>query len=115
MNKSKLLKPVFALSVGAMCLAGCTVRETAYQTPGGTVAESEIDVTGPPPAPLVDDVTVSPGPGFVWIGGAWAWVGGRWEWERGRWDHRPHAGAVWVPHHYEFHNGRHVFTRGHWK
>jgi len=113
--KKSILKPILALSLGAICLTGCTVRETTYPADGGVVTESEVDVEGPPPAPLVDVETASPGPDFVWIGGSWVWGGGRWQWEKGRWDHRPHPGAEWVPHHYAYHNGRHTFTRGHWR
>ena len=115
MNRLMLAKSLVIVSLSAICLGGCTVRETAYSTPGGVATDTEVDVSGPPPAPLVDVETASPGPDFVWIGGSWVWVGGRWSWEAGRWEHRPHPGAVWVPHHYEYRNGRHVFTRGHWR
>jgi hypothetical protein len=106
---------MLALSLGAICLTGltgCTV--TAYPN-GGVAVDGEVDVVGPPPAPLVDVETEAPGPDYVWIGGAWAWEGGRWNWDRGRWASRPHPGAVWVPHHYENRGGRHTFTRGHWR
>lgn len=112
MKKLAIRKSLVMLSIGAMCLGGCTVETYG---PPGVVASAELDVPGPPPAPLVDVETASPGPDFVWIGGAWNWVGGRWTWDAGRWEHRPHPGAVWVPHHYAYRNGRHVFTRGHWK
>ena len=113
MKKTMFWKPILLLSIGAICLTGCTIRETGYAD--GGVVESEVDVTGPPPVPLVDVETEAPGPDFVWIGGAWGWGGGRWNWDRGHWEHRPHPGAVWVPHHYEYRNGRHTFNRGHWR
>ena len=106
MKKSALLKialPVFAASLFAV---GCVVY------PARPVAE--VDVVGDPPVPIVEDVTPAPGIGFVWIGGAWAWHD-RWVWESGHWDRPPHPGAVWVPHRYIVHNGRHVFIRGGWR
>jgi hypothetical protein len=49
----------------------------------------------PPPAPVVEQVVVAPGPEFVWVGGAWGWWGGRWVWHPGYW-HRPmHSPAYW--------------------
>jgi len=75
---------------------------------------AEVDVVGDPPVPIVEDITPAPGIGFVWIEGAWAWHG-RWVWEAGHWDRPPHPGAVWVPHRYVVHNGRHIFIRGGWK
>jgi hypothetical protein len=112
MKKLTTIMPVLVVFAVALFLSGCTVRETQYG-PGGTVS-AEVDVEGPPPAPLADEVAISPGPDFLWIPGAWMWDG-HWVWEKGRWDRRPHPGAVWVPHSYAYRNGRHVFVRGHWK
>lgn len=111
MIKFTPLKPIALISAAILLLTGCTVRETHYDA-GGTVSD-EVVVDGPPPAPLVDEVTISPGPDFLWIPGVWVW-NGRWVWEHGHWGHRPHPGAVWVPHRYAYRNGRHVFIRGHW-
>ena len=109
------ISTVAAVAGSVLLLAGCTIREVHYQpAPAPVAVQSEIDVSSAPPAPIVEEVAVSPGPGFVWIGGDWAW-NGRWVWERGRWDHRPRAGVVWVPHRYEYRNGRHVWARGHWR
>lgn len=41
-----------------------------------------------PPPPQPDPVTAAPGPGFIWVPGAWIWLEGCWEWHRGYW-HRP--------------------------
>jgi hypothetical protein len=110
MKKSALLKMALLIFSAAIFAVGCVVY------PAGPVATvgAEVDVAGDPPAPIVEEVTPAPGVGFVWIGGAWAW-NGRWEWERGHWDRPPHPGAVWVPHRYVVHNGRHVFVRGGWR
>src|SRR5882724_6640122 len=85
---------------GSLLVAGCVVRErVAYQSPpvyaGPGVVGGEVEGAEPPPAPIIESVTVAPGPEFIWIGGNWAWGGGRWNWERGRWARPPHAGARW--------------------
>lgn len=85
-------------------VAGCV-------TPVG----GEVEVSGPPPAAYVETAPACPGPGYVWIGGAWAWQGNRWDWDKGRWAQPPHPGAVWVPHHYAEHNGKRTFTQGRWQ
>jgi hypothetical protein len=66
--------------------------------PAGAVVEVAPGVEQPPPPAEV--IVPAPGPEteYVWIGGWWAWEGGRWAWHRGYWGHRPHPGAVWVPH-----------------
>jgi len=110
MKKSTLLKVALLICATSFFAGGCVVY------PGEPVATvgAEVDVAGDPPAPIVEDVPATPGIDFVWIGGAWAWNGG-WVWERGHWDRPPHPGAVWIPHRYVYHNGRHVFIRGGWR
>jgi hypothetical protein len=113
--KAKLLKTVVVACLAGLFVAGCNV----YVRPAGVavVAPGEVEVTSAPPAapPYPEVVTAAPGPEFIWIGGVWTWGGRGWVWERGHWDRRPHPGAIWVPHHYEYRNGRHVFVRGGWK
>ncbi|MGP8199900.1 MAG: hypothetical protein ACLQU4_10400 [Limisphaerales bacterium] len=108
--KIRMLKPIVLAVAMGLCAAGCNV----HMTPPG----AEVVVSGaPPPPPVeVDIETPMPGPGFIWIGGAWVWgPAGGWVWERGHWDRPPFFGAAWVPHHYEMRNGRHVFVRGGWR
>jgi hypothetical protein len=116
MKKSNIIRLGLVLSTCSVLAAGCAVEARG---PGGGVAVSTepgvVYADAPPPAPLDETVTVSPGPDFVWIGGGWVWGGGRWDWERGHWDRPPHPGAHWVPHHYEYRNGRHTFVRGRWR
>ena len=52
-------------------------------------------ITEAPPPPLVETVTLAPGPGYVWIGGDWVWNGG-WVWVAGHWGYPPYPHAVWV-------------------
>jgi len=122
MKKSLLLKAVLPAWAASLLLVGCVVRErVVYRqpAPGTTVvteapASAEVVVTEAPPAPIVEEVVVAPGPGYVWIGGVWAWHG-RWVWERGHWGRPPRRGATWVPHRYVYRNGAHVFVRGGWR
>src|SRR5271170_4663904 len=110
MKNPALLKMALLSCAMTFFVGGCVVY------PGAPVATvgAEVDVVGDPPSPIVDVVPPTPGFGFVWIGGAWA-CHGRWVWEGGHWDRPPHPGAVWVPHRYVIHNGRHVFVQGGWR
>jgi hypothetical protein len=114
-------KGVIFITASSLLLAGCVVRErVAYQQPAPVVVDTapvvgEVDVSGPPPAPIEETVTVAPEPGFVWIGGVYVWGGGGWRWERGHWARPPHPGAVWIPHRYVYRGGRHVWVRGGWR
>jgi hypothetical protein len=118
MNKFKIVKSLALLAAGGLLVAGC---ETRVYGPGGGVAVAtepagaEVEVAGPPPAPMDDVVVgVAPGPDYIWVGGDWGWVGNRWAWHGGHWDRPPHAGAHWDRGHYEYRNGRHVYHRGGW-
>ena len=111
--KTKFLSPgtkILAMPalLGAMMLTyGCVVY------PAEPVG-AEVEVSDDPPAPIIEVTPVAPGPDFIWVGGEWAWHGS-WVWERGHYVRPPHAGAVWVPHRYAVHNGKHIFVRGGWR
>lgn len=55
--------------------------------------------TPPPvqPAPVVEAVPASPGPGYAWVAGHWVWNGSAWYWEAGHWAEAPQTLTVWVP------------------
>jgi hypothetical protein len=117
MKKQSAIKFLLAIVGASLIGSGCTVT---YHPPVVAVdatvpAPVEVEATSAPPPPIDETVTVAPDPSFVWIGGVWVWGGGGWRWEGGHWDRPPHPGAVWMPHHYEFRNGRHVFVRGGWR
>jgi hypothetical protein len=120
MKKIFLFKSALLVLAGSFLAGGCVYRErTVYREPGTQAVTtesvgSEVVVTEAPPPPIVETVTVSPGPEFIWIGGAWVWRG-HWAWQRGHWGRPPHPGAVWVAHRYEYRNGVHVFIRGGWR
>jgi hypothetical protein len=116
MKTLPLMRSILLIAIGSILVSGCVVRErTVYrQAPPPATVGTEVTVTEAPPPPIVETVTVSPGPAFIWIGGVWAWHG-HWVWEAGRWARPPHPGAVWVAHRYEYRNGVHVFIRGGWR
>lgn len=60
---------------------------TPEQTDSAVVASESRSC---PPAPVLEPVLVAPGPGYVWVRGAWAWHGDHWVWHRGYWRH-PHG------------------------
>jgi hypothetical protein len=114
MKKTFLFASLALAAAGVLLTSGCVVRErTVYRSAPAAVG-TEVTVTEAPPAPLVETVTIAPGPGFVWVGGGWVWRN-HWVWERGHWAHPPRPGAVWVAHRYEYRNGVHVFIRGGWR
>ena len=69
--KDKLVsRSLLALAAGSLLLGGCVYRErVVYRQPVSGETESEVEVGGPPPAPIVEEVGVAPAPGFIWIGG----------------------------------------------
>lgn len=68
----------------------------------------------PPPPPPRESVVVSPGSGYIWIGGDWVWRGG-WYWSGGYWAWPPYPGAIWMRGYWTRapHGWRHV--PGHWR
>jgi WXXGXW repeat (2 copies) len=101
---------VLLLLGSLIALSGCYVgvRGGAY--------EGEVEVDGPPPAVQDEAVIASPGPGYVWIGGAWDWNAGRrnWDWKSGRWERPPRSGVTWERGHFETRSGHHYYRSGHW-
>ena len=69
------------------------------QPPAPVPSQEEAVAAEAPPAPVTEIIPAAPGPevDYLWIGGGWWWEG-RWMWHPGYWAHRPHAGAIWVPH-----------------
>ena len=116
-----------ALIVG---LAACVVHDTPPVNPGygyygpqpygpqsygpgygpdyaatGSVGEpSPYSVDSMPPEPLYEQMTPSPGDGFVWIDGYWHWNGYEWVWVNGRWE-RDQTGYVYVEPNYDYVGG----------
>ena len=104
------------LLAGLFFTAGCVQRERMAEPAGVQASDAgmEVVVDQAPPMPEVETMTIAPGPGFVWVPGAWSWRG-QWVWDRGHWAHPPQAGAVWVSPRFEVREGRKVFIRGGWR
>lgn len=127
-----------ALVVGLGGLPACVVHDTAPVNPGygygdgygygpqrfgpaagdasGGVSVGEptpYTVSGMPPEPLYEQISTSPGDGFVWIDGYWHWNGYEWVWVNGRWE-RDQAGYVYVEPNYDYVGDQYVYTPGYW-
>ncbi|MEO5366809.1 MAG: YXWGXW repeat-containing protein [Magnetococcus sp. WYHC-3] len=83
---------------------------SALTPPSAMVVASE-----PPPAIRETVVVASPGPGYVWISGAWVWHGSGWGWCAGHWAMPPHPRAHWVAGGWESDHGRRMWRPGHWR
>ena len=70
-------------------VVNCMIN-TASAVPAGPVVIQQA-----PPPPPVETVVVSPGPGYIWVGGEWEWTGG-WVWVGGHWGYPPRPHAVWI-------------------
>jgi YXWGXW repeat-containing protein len=115
MKNSNFVKLVLILSTSGLLAAGCGQRDSG---PGPGIpppAAGEVYVDSAPPPLIVETVPPMPGDGVIWIGGNWFWEGGAWRWHAGYWGHPPTPGAHWVPNHYEYRGGRHVYARGGWR
>lgn len=102
---------------GAACVAclmtACVVVPADQYYRGGYGAYGEVINTAPPGDPG-EVVTVSPGPGYFWIGGYWNWVGNRHVWVGGRWEaHR--SGYAWAPHRWYREGPGWRAAPGHWQ
>ncbi len=70
-------------------------------------------VSSMPPDPLYEQMTPSPGLGFVWIDGYWHWNGYEWVWVSGRWE-QEQDGYVYVEPNYDAGASGYVYTPGYW-
>ena len=87
---------------------------TGYTTGSVSVGEPQpYTVSSMPPEPLYEQMTGSPGVGFVWIDGYWHWNGYEWVWVGGRWEHEQ-VGYVYVQPYYDYSGGTYVYTPGYW-
>ena len=98
--------------------AGVSDRVITYMqnTPTTALAQPAVMVVNSEPPPVrVETVMVSPGPGYVWVSGAWLWSGTGWYWYAGHWAHPPHPRAYWVTPGWEYDHGRRVWREGYWR
>jgi hypothetical protein len=70
-----------------------------------------------PPRPIVERVSVRPGPRYVWVSGYYRWSGRTYVWVPGRWIYPPRPAAVWIAPHWDYVPARHgyVFVAGFWR
>jgi hypothetical protein len=99
-------------TVSAMLLAASLVGTAACAT---AAPRGRVYLRVGPPAPIVETRIVSPGPGYVWIPGAYRWEGRNYVWVPGRWDRTPRARAVWVPARWVHDRRGWYVIDGHWR
>jgi uncharacterized protein YcfJ len=83
--------------------------------PAAPPAEYDADnAAQAPPPPQTEVVVTAPGPGYVWIPGAWEWRGS-WVWVGGYWAVAPSPRAVWIQGYWS--RGPYGWHRvpGHWR
>jgi hypothetical protein len=91
----------------AMSAGGCVAAATAPAT-------RAIIVTGPPPAPIVEERTPQPRASTTWIVGYWHWTGIQYAWIPGHWEASPHVGATWRAPRYTKAEGSYIYEPGTW-
>ena len=77
-------------------------------------AQNVVYVQQSPPPPRVETVVVSPGPGYVWVGGEWLWNGG-WAWRSGYWCMPPYANSIWIGGSWSHYDRGWRHAPGHWR
>jgi len=130
MNR-RLAKWIAAFAVAGLGLASqaCVIRETGVNrgygyghAQGGYNASGSVYVGDPnpyyvssmPPEPLYENMSSSPGYGYVWIDGYWNWSGYEWVWVNGSWS-RDQSGYVYVQPYYDYgSDNQYVYYPGHW-
>lgn len=80
----------------------------------GSAAAAVIVKVGPP-RPVVEERTVAPGPGYIWVGGYHTWNGTAYVWTPGSWVRPPHPHAVWVAPRWVHRHGGYEFVEGRWR
>ena len=78
-------------------------------------SQAQVAIRIGPPAPIVEERGVPPGPGFVWIDGYHRWDGDHYVWVHGHWERPPHPGGHWVAHRWVRRHGEWVMIEGHWR
>ena len=98
---------VVALCVAwAGALTGCVANEVSPPARGVTVS-------GPPPAPLVEERPASPSAQAAWVAGYWHWTGVHYAWIPGHWEQAP-AGSTWAGPRYVSRDGAYFYEPGTW-
>ena len=110
---SRLILPVLLATASCAVEVGPPVHEVVLES--GSPGEP-IYVNESPPPPREDVIVgLSPGPGYVWVGGYWSHRPTGWVWITGRWVTRPRPGVTWAPGHWEHTPRGHGWVSGHWR
>ncbi len=96
------------MSVAALAvLSGCVV---AARIPGPVFY-----VDRAPPVAYAEPVIVSPGAGYVWVGGYYSWTGREYYWNRGHWTQPVRGYSSWNPGYWHRDTRGHYWVPGHWR
>lgn len=83
--------------------------------PMAASAQQTVVITNlPPPAPLAETPTASPGANFAWVPGFWAWSGTQHAWTAGHWERPPQPAQTWEAPRWERDGARYRFRQGRW-
>lgn len=104
--RTPLLAGLAAVAL-ALATSACVVEPARVGVRAGFVLAA-------PPAVIVEERGVAPGPGFVWMDGYWNWVGDRHVWVRGHWV-EGRRGYVWVPHRWVHGERGWQLREGYWR
>jgi len=118
-----LVKWIGAVGV-VLATQACVIRETVPVNAGyypastvhGSVTVGEptpYAVSALPPDPLFEQMTPSPGVGYVWIDGSWHWNGTEWVWVGGRWV-QEQPDLLYVQPYYAYYENTYIYTPGYW-
>jgi hypothetical protein len=84
--------------------------------PMAASAQQTVVVTNlPPPAPMAETPTASPGQGFAWVAGFWNWNGTQYAWSPGHWERPPQPAQSWQAPQWEREGNRFRFRQGRWQ
>ena len=92
-RNSRTIYHLTTADIIALKNTGASERVIDYMINTPTQMESAqvVSVVGSaPPSPLPEPVPVCPGPGYIWVEGAWLWFGDHWAWHHGYWHRQPH-------------------------
>ncbi|MGA2690771.1 MAG: hypothetical protein ABSF76_00265 [Opitutaceae bacterium] len=105
-----------ASGLGLLSLSGF-LTPSVSASPAFADISLNINLEAPPPPPRREVIIgVSPGPGFVWIGGYWDGGPGHYAWVGGRWASPPHGHGRWNPPHWDKgRDGHYHQTKGEWR
>ena len=104
-----LVAAALATTVMALVVSGCVVA-ARVPLPVGPV----VYVDRAPPAPYNEPIAVSPGPGYVWVGGYYGWTGRDYVWTRGYWSLPARGYSRWNPGYWHRDGRGHYWVPGHW-